>query len=141
MNIEEKNSKNNLEDKECVRSESADVRLIEVISVKSDPKLLRAEISSQLKQLLSLQEQRVRILNEFEINFKEYLLDAPDFDHAKLKLICKRVSEDLNEVSRRVLAIKRLFSVDCFDVANLYGLVDKLQSQEQLKFKLVLRKV
>jgi hypothetical protein len=90
-----------------------------------------------LKQVLTLQEQRVLLLAEFEIKFKEYLLDAPNFNHEKLKALCKRVSEDMNEVSSRILAVKRTFSTECFNLPVLYGLIERLQSLEQHKFKLV----
>ncbi len=101
--------------------------------------MLKAEINSQLKQLFSLQEQRVLLLNEFEVKFKEYLLDAPDFKHAKLAAICKQVSDDMNDVSMKILSIKRTFGPECFNLVNLFGLVEQLQSFEQNKFKLVIK--
>jgi hypothetical protein len=101
--------------------------------------LLKTEVSNQLKQLFAFQEQRVLLLNEFEIKFKEYLLDAPDFKHAKLAAICKQVSEDMNDVLMRILAIKKTFSPECFNMSGLYGLIEQLQTHEQNKFKLVIQ--
>ena len=105
---------------------------------KQEPSLLKKELNEQLRQVFGLQQERVLLLNDFEIKFKEYLLDAPNFDFENLKKICKTTTDEMNRVSAEILAIKRNFSSDCFNIATLYNLVDRLQDYEATKFKLTL---
>ena len=99
--------------------------------------LLKDELRKQVQQILKLQEERVHVWNEFDVKFKEYILDAPHFELKKLQSICRLISEQLNLISMQIIAIKNQFSNDVFDVKNLYDLVEKLQSNEQIKFQLV----
>lgn len=104
----------------------------------STSKPLRVEIKENIRQVFNAQEDRVRLLNEFDAQFKTYLLDAPEFDLNSLKLLCKTTSEQMNEISMRILAIRNQFGAECFDLKSLYTLVDRLQDGEGRKFKLVL---
>lgn len=106
------------------------------VQVDSKEELAR----EQLKRLFALQEQRVHALGEFDIKFREYLLDAPEFDINKLKLMCKETSDEMNEISSAVLAIRQMFSSECFNSPLVYSLIDRLQTYEQTKFKLVINK-
>ena len=94
-----------------------------------------------VNSLFSLQEERVFIYNEFDIKFKEYLLDAPKFNHERLKLICKSVSEQLNEVNAKILKLKdRATAVAGGGVKEcrlIVKQIEKLQANEETKFKLV----
>ena len=102
-----------------------------------DSYLLKNEINQQLKHLLMLQEQRVLVLNEFELKFKEYLLDAPDFNFTILKTICKSASHELNSISTRIIEIKKYFDEDCFNIIAILNLIERLQEHEKNKFQLV----
>lgn len=99
--------------------------------------LLTDEISKELKQVFSLQEDRVRIYDDFDIKFKEYLLDAPDFNSTKLEVICKETADKMNSISQGIIKIKLKFSFQVYDVPDLFHLVDKLQGLEEEKFKIV----
>ena len=90
--------------------------------------------------LFDLQEQRVFIFNEFDIKFKEYLLDAPKFNHEKLKLICKTISDQLNGVNVKILELKKRAEADQNEIKECRVIakqIERLQSNEELKFKLV----
>merc|ERR1739836_131708 len=56
----------------------------------------------------------------------------------KLQLICKEISDQLNLVSKEILAIKQIFSNEVYNVQSLYKLVESLQSNESIKFQLTL---
>jgi hypothetical protein len=99
--------------------------------------LLKVEINKQLKELFSLQQKRVLISNEFEIGFKEYLLDAPNFNFNKLQTLCQQITNQMNAVSADVIKIRNLFSMDMFAIDRIYKLIEMLQDREQLKLKLV----
>ena len=99
--------------------------------------MLKQEINKQIKEIFDLQEQRVYLSNEFETSFKEYLLDAPNFDMNKLKQLCKDTSDKMNSISQKIIIIKNNFSSQVYDVKILYDLVEYLQSNEQTKFQLV----
>lgn len=99
--------------------------------------LLRAQIQASLKQVFDAQEDRVRLLNDFDQQFKIYLLDAPEFNLETLKTLCKTTSERMNEISARIIRVRDEFSPDCFGVQRIYELVNRLQENEQAKFKLV----
>ena len=100
--------------------------------------MLKTELNKQLKEIFDLQEERVHISNTFETMFREYLLDAPKFDLKKLKLICKSISDEMNIISAKMIAIKNTFSNQVFNIKRLYDLVEKLQTCEETKFKLVI---
>ena len=100
-----------------------------------DKYLFKQEINQQIKEIFELQEKRVHTLNEFDIKYKEYLLDAPKFQLDKLKLLCKTTSDEMNLISSQILKIKSNFSSQVFDMKNLFNLVEKLQSNEQIKFQ------
>ena len=102
---------------------------------KTNSLLLKQEINKQIKEIFDLQEKRVYLLNEFDIKFKEYLLDAPKFQLDKLKLLCKTITDEMNLISSQILTIKSNFSNQVFDLKNLFNLVEKLQSNEQIKFQ------
>ena len=94
-------------------------------------------MSKQLKEIFELQEERVHISNKFETSFREYLLDAPNFDLKKLQLICKTISDEMNVISAKIISIKNNFSNRVFNIKRLYDLVESLQLNEEAKFKLV----
>jgi hypothetical protein len=75
------------------------------------------------------------LANEFETKFKEYLLDAPNFDLNKLQLMCKDVSNEMNIISKNILTIKNDELMK--DDKNIIGLIERLQSGEESKLKLV----
>lgn len=102
--------------------------------------MLNEELKKNLKEIFSLQERRVHLSNEFETQFKEYLLDAPNFNLNKLKLICGQTSDQMNLISKRILEIKSDFSEQVFNAPGLFKLVERLQQNEQIKFKLVKKK-
>lgn len=105
---------------------------------------LREEDEANLRELVSslfaLQEERVFIYNEFDIKFKEYLLDAPKFNHVRLKLICKTISDQLNEVNAKILKLKERAAAGQAEVKEcrlVAKQIEKLQANEEAKFKLV----
>lgn len=100
-------------------------------------KLLKEEIGKSLRDVFYLQEERVHLLNDFDLKFKTYLLDAPKFNLETLKSLCQTTSERMNDISRKILNVRDKFSSECFNVKCLYDLIDKLQEGEQKKFKLV----
>ena len=99
--------------------------------------MLKQELNKQLKEIFELQEERVHVSNKFETNFREYLLDAPNFDLKKLQLICKSISDEMNGISAKIILIKNHFSPHVYNVKRLYDLVEALQAHEETKFKLV----
>lgn len=99
--------------------------------------LLKEEVKKNLREVFDLQEQRVHIWNEFDLRFKEYTLDAPNFELRKLQLICKEIGEQLNSVSAQIIQIRERFSSDVYNVRSVHDLVERLQSNEQMKFQLV----
>ena len=99
--------------------------------------LLKTELKNQLAQTFELQQERVLVWSEFDVRFKEYCLGAPQFDLNKLKLICKEISDKMNSISIRIIKIKNMFSSEVFDVKNVYQLIDRLQTSEQIKFQTV----
>jgi len=99
--------------------------------------LLKLELNKQLKEIFELQEERVHVSNKFETSFREYLLDAPNFDLKKLQLICKTISEEMNVISSKIISIKNCFSPQVYNIKRLYELVELLQTHEETKFKLV----
>lgn len=99
--------------------------------------MLTGEIRQELKQVFNFQEDRVRIYDDFDIKFKEYLLDAPDFNLTILETICKETADRMNSISQRIIEIKLKFSPQVYDVPLLFELVKKLQSLEKEKFKTV----
>jgi hypothetical protein len=99
--------------------------------------LLKLELNKQLKEIFDLQEERVHVSNKFETSFREYLLDAPNFDLKKLQLICKTISEEMNVISSKIISIKNCFSPQVYNIKRLYELVELLQTHEENKFKLV----
>ena len=99
--------------------------------------MLKEELSKQISEVFKLQEERVHIWNDFDTSFKEYLLDAPNFNLKSLQMLCKRVSEALNEISMKILAIKNNFSENVYNRKNVYDLIENLQTNERIKFELV----
>lgn len=99
--------------------------------------LFKEEVKKNLKEVFDLQEQRVHIWNEFDLRFKEYTLDAPNFELRKLQLICKEIGEQLNAVSAQIIQIREKFSNDVYNVRSVHDLLERLQSNEQMKFQLV----
>lgn len=99
--------------------------------------LLTGEIRKDLIQVFYLQEKRVRVYDDFDVKFKEFLLDAPDFNPTKLELICKETGNEMNCISREIIQIKLNFSPQVYNVPFLFNLVERLQDLEQLKFKTV----
>lgn len=97
--------------------------------------LLTDEIRKHLKQVFNLQEKRVRIYDDFDVRFKEYLLDAPDFNSARLESICRETAEEMNSISREIILIKSNFSPQVYNMPIVFNLVEKLQHFEQQKFK------
>lgn len=100
--------------------------------------LLKSELRTHLKKLFDLQEERVHVWCDFDTRFKEYCLSAPQFDLKKLQLICKQISEKMNSISSRILEIKNMFSPEVYNIRSVYELVERLQTNEQLKFQTVL---
>ncbi len=84
-----------------------------------------------------MQEERVHVWNDFDTSFKEYLLDAPNFNLKNLQVLCKRISETLNAISIKILAIKNNFSENVYNRKNIYDLIENLQANERIKFELV----
>ncbi len=103
----------------------------------SEKSLFKAELRQLIKQVFELQEQRVHVWNEFDLKFKEYTLDAPNFRLKRLQLICKEISDQLNSISMQIIDIREKFSSEVFNVKKLYNLVADLQASEQIKFQLV----
>ncbi len=109
----------------------------EIKNSPTDNNLFKEELKNNIKQVFELQEQRVYVWNEFDIRFKEYTLDAPNFRLRRLQLICKETSDQLNSISKQIIAIRDSFSSEVYNVKRLYNLVADLQESEQVKFKLV----
>lgn len=103
----------------------------------SEKSLFKTELRQLIKQVFELQEQRVHVWNEFDLKFKEYTLDAPNFRLKRLQLICKEISDQLNSISMQIIDIREKFSSEVFNVKKLYNLVADLQASEQIKFQLV----
>ena len=99
--------------------------------------MLKEEVSKQISEVFKLQEERVHIWNDFDTSFKEYLLDAPNFNFKTLQVLCKRISEALNEISMKILTIKNNFSENVYNRKNVYELIESLQTNERVKFELV----
>ena len=96
-----------------------------------------------IRRLFELQQQRVLTFNEFEIKFKEYLLDAPKFQLERLKLICKQIGDAFNEINRQIIEqvlnyLKETTAAAANDNASLIKLVESIQENEEVKFKLVM---
>lgn len=104
----------------------------------STKSLLKLELTRQIKAIFALQEERVLIGNDFDVQFKEYLLEAPNFELNKLQLICKAVSERMNKVTQSIMDIKVQFSDEMFAAHALHKLVEQLQTLEATKFKATL---
>ena len=100
--------------------------------------ILKEDLNKFLQQIFQLQEERVLYWNEFELQFKEYLLDAPNFDLEKLKLICKGIGNKMNDISSKILSIKSNFSNQEHGIKKINDLIEKLQTNEQMKFQLVI---
>lgn len=114
--------------------------IMELTEKFGDSSLFKAEQSKLIKEIFELQEQRVHIWNEFDLKFKEYTLDAPNFRLKRLQLICKEISDQLNSISTQMIAIREKFSKEVFNVHRLHELVERLQEHEQIKFQLVILK-
>ncbi|CAF0930855.1 unnamed protein product [Brachionus calyciflorus] len=97
--------------------------------------LLNEAIHKDIKRIFELHEKRVFVYNEFEIRFKEYLLDAPSFNSDKLQSICKEIGDQMNIISQEILGIKSNFSPQVYNQKKLFNLVEKIQDLEQNKFK------
>lgn len=116
---------------------------MEMCSQNNDEKFTNLHISTgenykdSIKSIFDLQEKRVHVWNEFDLKFKEYTLDAPDFELKKLQLICKEISDQLNAISTEIIALKETFSQDHSITKAIFKLVEKLQENEQVKFQLV----
>ena len=104
--------------------------------MSSEAKPLRLEIETNLKEVLAAQEERTRVLNDFDARFKGYLAEAPEFDLASLKTLCHVTSTRMNEISTRILSVREQF--ECFGLTRLSSLINSLQEAEQIKFKLVI---
>ena len=99
--------------------------------------LLKAQLDKHLLDVLTLQEERVLAWREFDVSFKEYLLDAPAFDAAKLQRICRHAAQKMNSISERILGIKLKLSAEVYDATKLHAQVEELQSCAARKFQLV----
>ena len=116
---------------------------MEVCTHKTDVNFTKLKISTStdfkesIKSIFDFQEQRVHVWNEFDLLFKEYTLDAPYFDLKKLQLICKDIGDELNSISSKIILIKEAFSQNRAITKDLHKLIEKLQENEQIKFKLV----
>lgn len=104
--------------------------------MSSEGKPLRLEIETNLKEVLAAQEERTRVLNDFDARFKGYLAEAPEFDLESLKTLCHVTSTRMNEISTRILSVRDQF--ECFGLTRLSSLINDLQEAEQSKFKLVI---
>ncbi|XP_022087914.1 uncharacterized protein C19orf60 homolog [Acanthaster planci] len=88
-----------------------------------------------IKELFSLQEERIKIYQQLDQGHNVYLGTSPEYDFLTYRQVVHDCTEEFSRISKRVITIEELFQ-GAFHNAEIAKLIRKIQENEQAKLQL-----